>query len=100
MLPVISDQKINSYLKEIAGLSEINRKLTFHMARHTFATTVTLSNGVPFETVSKMLGHTKITITQIYAKDIERKVSDDMNNLRAILGSKKENQNKSNHHIG
>ena len=60
------------------------------MARHTFATTITLSNGVPIETVSKMLGHTKITTTQIYAKVIERKVSQDMNNLRSILENKKE----------
>lgn len=55
------------------------------MARHTFATTVTLTNGVPIETVSKLLGHTKLTTTQIYAKVIERKVSDDMNALRLIL---------------
>ncbi|WP_152287537.1 site-specific integrase [Flavicella marina] len=90
LLPVISNQKINSYLKEIASLSEINKRLTFHMARHTFATTVTLSNGVPIETVSKMLGHTKITTTQIYAKVIERKVSEDMGNLRSLLESKKD----------
>ena len=60
----------------------INKNLTTHIARHTFATTVTLANGVPIETVSRMLGHTSIKTTQIYAKVIEQKVSDDMNILR------------------
>ena len=69
---------MNSYLKEIADVCGIKKNLTFHIARHTFATTITLSNGVPIETVSKLLGHSKITTTQIYAKVIERKVSDDM----------------------
>lgn len=81
LFPNLSNQKLNSYLKEIADLCSITKNLTFHMARHTFATTVTLSNGVPIETVSKLLGHTKITTTQIYAKVIERKVSDDMQKL-------------------
>jgi len=67
LLPVYSNQKSNFYLKEIATKLEINKHLTFHIARHTFATTVTLSNGVPIETVSKLLGHTKIATTQIYA---------------------------------
>ena len=58
------------------------------MARHTFATTVTLTNGVPIETVSKLLGHTKIATTQIYARVIERKVSDDINALKTILANK------------
>ena len=69
---------MNSYLKEIADVCGIKKNLTFHIARHTFATTITLSNGVPIETVSKLLGHSKITTTQIYAKVIERKVSQDM----------------------
>jgi site-specific recombinase XerD len=86
LFPTISNQKLNSYLKEIADLCGINKHLTFHLARHTFATTVTLSNGVPIESVSKMLGHTKITTTQIYAKVIERKLSDDMKTLRDKLG--------------
>lgn len=64
LLPVISNIKTNEYLKEIADLCSIRKNLTFHMARHTFATTVTLSNGVPLETISKMLGHSKITTTQ------------------------------------
>ena len=88
LFPRISNQKLNSYLKEISDICGITKNLTFHMARHTFATTVTLSNGVPIETVSKMLGHTKITTTQIYARVIERKVSEDMNNLRSVLKSK------------
>ena len=65
------------------------KKLTFHISRHTFATTITLSNGVPIETVSKLLGHVKIATTQIYAKVIERKVSDDMLQLRKIISKKK-----------
>jgi site-specific recombinase XerD len=85
LFPNISNQKLNSYLKEIADLCAIKKNLTFHIARHTFATTITLSNGVPIETVSKLLGHTKIATTQIYAKVIERKVSDDMSILRRKL---------------
>lgn len=90
LFPVISNQKMNSYLKEIADLCEIRKNLTFHLARHTFATTVTLTNGVPIESVSKMLGHSTITTTQIYAKVIERKLSDDMQNLRARLTQAKD----------
>jgi len=85
LLPRISNQKLNSYLKEVADLSDIKKNLTFHMARHTFATTVTLSNGVPIETVSKLLGHTKIATTQIYARVIEKKVSEDIEKLRTLL---------------
>ncbi|MEZ2338438.1 site-specific integrase [Mucilaginibacter sp. RCC_168] len=80
-LPVLSNQKMNSYLKEIAGIAGINKELTFHIARHTFATTITLNYGVPMETVSKMLGHTNIKQTQHYAKLTDRKVSDDMQKL-------------------
>jgi site-specific recombinase XerD len=69
---------MNAYLKEIAGVCEIEKELTFHIARHTFATTVTLTNGVPIESVSKMLGHTNIKTTQHYAKILDKKVSDDM----------------------
>ncbi len=85
LLPVYSNQKINQYLKEIARILNIKKKLTFHIARHTFATTVTLSNGVPIETVSKLLGHTKLSTTQIYARVVERKVSDDMEELKNRL---------------
>jgi site-specific recombinase XerD len=82
LLPKLSNQKVNSYLKEIADLCHLRKNLTFHMARHTFATTVTLSNGVPIETVSKLLGHTKMATTQIYARVVEQKVSDDMQLLK------------------
>jgi site-specific recombinase XerD len=85
LFPRISNQKMNAYLKEVAQLAEIQKNLTFHMARHTFATTVTLSNGVPIETISKMLGHTKLTTTQIYARVLEQKVSEDMQKLREKL---------------
>lgn len=82
LLPILSNQKMNAYLKEIAALCNITKELTFHIARHTFATTVTLSNGIPIETVSKMLGHSSIKQTQHYAKILDRKVSDDMMILR------------------
>lgn len=85
LFPKISNQKLNSYLKEIADICGITKNVTFHLARHTFATTVTLSNGVPLATVSKLLGHSKITSTQIYAKVIESKVSDDMKRLKEQL---------------
>jgi len=82
LLPVLSNQKMNAYLKEIADLSDVVKHLTFHLARHTFATTVTLSNNVPIETVSKMLGHTNIKTTQHYAKILDLKVSHDMAALK------------------
>ncbi|MGN6569457.1 MAG: site-specific integrase [Flavipsychrobacter sp.] len=84
-LPVLSNQKMNAYLKEIADVCGIEKKLTFHLARHTFATTVTLSNGVPLETVSKMLGHKNIKQTQHYAKIVDLKISEDMALLRQRL---------------
>jgi len=83
VLPVLSNQKMNSYLKEIADACGINKNLTYHIARHTFATTVTLSNGVPIETVSKMLGHRNIKTTQHYAKILDKKISEDMKGLRS-----------------
>src|SRR5205085_5365545 len=88
LLPVLSNQKMNSYLKEIADACGINKNLTFHIARHTFATTVTLSNGVPMETVSKMLGHKNLKTTQHYARILDRKISDDMTKLKEIYASK------------
>ncbi|TNE75166.1 MAG: site-specific integrase [Bacteroidetes bacterium] len=94
LLPVNSNQKYNAYLKEIADLCGIKKNLTSHMARHTFATTVTLSNGVPLETVSRMLGHTKISTTQIYAKVLDDKVSSDMKDLREKLSSSSTNLKK------
>lgn len=88
LLPVYSNQKVNEYLKTIADNCNINKKLTFHCARHTFATTVTLSNNVSMESVSKMLGHKSIKTTQHYAKILDKKVSEDMNNLKKILNQK------------
>lgn len=79
---VSSNQKVNSYLKEIADLSRIHKNLTFHIARHTFATTVTLQHGVPIESVSKMLGHTNIKTTQHYAKVLDSKLKEDMAKLK------------------
>lgn len=81
LLPIMSNQKLNSYLKEIGDLCGINKNLTFHLARHTFATTTTLAKGVPIETVSKMLGHTNIETTQIYARITNSKISRDMQGL-------------------
>lgn len=87
LLPVPSNQKMNAYLKEIAALCGIDKQMTFHTARHTFATTVTLLNGVPMESVSKMLGHTNLRTTQHYAKILDVKVGEDMKALRGKLGS-------------
>lgn len=92
LLPVLSNQKMNAYLKEIADLCGINKELTYHIARHTFATTITLSNGVSIESVSKMLGHKNIKTTQHYAKILDAKVSEDMNNLKFVLNSKNINK--------
>ena len=86
VLPVYTNQKTNAYLKEIAILCEVEKNLTYHLARHTFATTVTLTNGVPIESVSKMLGHTSLRTTQIYAKVVEKKLSEDMGRLEERLG--------------
>ena len=85
LLPVLSNQKSNAYLKEIADLCGIKKNLTTHLARHTFATTITLSNGVPIESVSKMLGHKSLRTTQHYAKILDSKVSDDMSILKSKL---------------
>lgn len=88
VLPVLTNQKMNAYLKEIGDLSGINKNLTTHLARHTFATTVTLSNGVSIESVSKMLGHKNLRTTQHYAKILNRRVSDDMQMLKEKLQQK------------
>ena len=81
----ISNQKVNLNLKKIVKLADIEKNITFHMARHTFATTITLNNNVSIETVSKMLGHSNIKTTQIYAKVLKSKISYEMNHLRNIL---------------
>ncbi|MFC2111399.1 site-specific integrase [Bacteroidota bacterium] len=84
LLPVRSNQKMNAYLKEIANICEIKQDLTTHLARHTFATTVTLNNDVPMETVSKMLGHSSMATTKIYARLLDKKVGNDMSKLNSI----------------
>lgn len=88
ILPVMSSQKTNDYLKEIAKLCGITKSISFHSGRHVFATTVTLVNGVPIETVSKMLGHTDISTTQIYARVIDQKIATDMHVLMDKLKNK------------
>ncbi|MFS2187187.1 site-specific integrase [Mucilaginibacter sp. Mucisp84] len=91
VFPTMSNQKVNSYLKEIAKMVGVKKTLTFGVARHTFATTITLSNNVPIETVSKMMGHTKIATTQIYARVLLKKISDDMGQLKRIIENNKVN---------
>ncbi len=87
LLPIPSNQKVNDYLKEIATLCGIEKNLSYHLARHTFATTITLENGVPIETVSKMLGHNSIKTTQIYARITASKIGHDMGVLAAKLNA-------------
>ncbi|MGL2986344.1 site-specific integrase [Flavobacterium sp. RSSA_27] len=93
LLPIFSNQKMNAYLKEIATVCKINKELTFHIARHTFATTVTLTNGVPIESVSKMLGHKNLRTTQHYAKVLDKKVGDDMRILKGKFSNIISNNN-------
>jgi len=81
LLPVMSNAKYNLYLKEIASMCGIEKNVTSHLARHTFATTVTYANGVSIESISKMLGHTKISTTQIYARIVDKTVSNEMDKL-------------------
>ena len=88
LLPVLTNQKMNSYLKELGDICGINKNITMHMARHTFATSITLGNGVPIETVSKILGHTSLKTTQIYAKILDHKISNDMELLQSKLQAK------------
>lgn len=88
LLPVYSNQKTNKYLKEVAVLAKIDKQISFHTARHTFATTVTLSNGISMETVSKLLGHNKLATTQIYARVLDHKISDELSGLEEKLALK------------
>ena len=87
LLPVYANQKVNAYLKEIADCCNIHKNLTSHVGRRTFATTVLLFNGIPVETVSKLLGHTNIKTTQLYAKVVDAKVSREMEELDDKLSS-------------
>lgn len=86
LIPKLSNQKMNAYLKEIADLCGIEKKLTWYVARHTFATTVTLGNGIKIENVSSMMGHTNIKQTQHYAKVLDSSVMDDMSKLMTKFG--------------
>jgi len=93
VFPVRSNQKLNEYLKEIATLSGINKEITTHTARKTFATTIALLNGVPMETVSEILGHSNIRITQkAYGKIVDRKISQDMMELNRKLNDEKKKE--------
>jgi len=90
LLPMMSNQKLNQYLGEVAIKCGINKPVTCHIGRHTFATTITLNNDIPIETVSKMLGHASLKTTQIYAKVLERKISNDMVKLKNMYKEKAE----------
>ena len=81
--------KLNAYLKELADICGINKTLTTHMARHTFATTVLLANGVSMEATSKMLGHNSIKTTQIYGRILETRVGAEMEMLSEKLAARK-----------
>ena len=89
LLPMYSNQMFNRTLRDISKACGIRKKVSFHVARHTFSTAITLSNGVLIETVSKLLGHTKLSTTQIYARVVEKKVGEDMQNLMATMKLKK-----------
>jgi site-specific recombinase XerD len=90
IFPQISNQDLNRNLKIMAEVCGINKYMSFHLARHTFATVVTLKNGVPIETVSKMLGHTKISTTEIYAEVDDEKIMADMSEVENRINKGKE----------
>lgn len=81
LLPIYGNAELNKGLKLLAAVCGIDRKLTFHMARHTYATEITLSHGVPMETVSRMLGHSRVDTTQIYAQVTDNKIDTDTQSL-------------------
>ena len=81
LLPVLTNQKMNAYLKEIADVCGIKKNLSTHTARHTFATTVTLSNHISMEVVSKMLGHSSINMTKKYARVVDELINKDMQKI-------------------
>lgn len=87
LLPVPCNQKMNSYLKEIADICMIRKNLTTHCARHSYATSVCLANGVSLENVAKMLGHSNIKMTQHYARVLDSSILRDMNQVQAALSS-------------
>ncbi|MFT6730271.1 MAG: integrase/recombinase XerD [Glaciecola sp.] len=88
VFPSISNQKFNSYLKEIAEITGIEKRLTHHVARKTFASTVLLYNDVPMEIVSELLGHSNMLITQeSYGKVVQKKVSEEMKKLKLRIST-------------
>ena len=88
LLPMYSNSDVNLYLKKIAAICGINRKIVFHAARHTYATEITLSHGVPLETVSKILGHTRVDTTRIYAKVTDDKIEADTRKLDSKISER------------
>lgn len=88
VFPMPTNQETNRYLKKIGEKAHIKKNITFHLARHTFATTITLLNDIPIETVSKMLGHSSIATTQIYAKVVDKKIMNDMAALKELYATK------------
>ena len=89
IFPVPSNQKMNAYLKEVGDLCGIQKEITSHLARHTFATTIALANGVPIEVVSQILGHSSIPMTQHYARMVTSRLTDEMEKLDGVLGKAK-----------
>lgn len=96
IFPVPPNQVVNRYLKQIATAAGVEKRITFHMARHTFATTITLCHHIPIETVSKMLGHASLATTQIYAKVLDNKIMDDMAELKKLYSTKEKEKKSSN----
>jgi site-specific recombinase XerD len=94
LLPILSNQNMNAYLKEVADICGIDKELTFHIARHSFATSITLNNNVPIESVSRMLGHKSLRTTQHYAKVLDKKVGEDMKKLKDILATTQKNNSE------
>ena len=90
LFPYVSNQIMNRYLKKVAKLAGVEDRVTYHVARHTFATTITLQHESPLETVSKMLGHSKITTTQVYARVVDTKVMRDMATLKDMYSHKED----------
>jgi len=84
----MTNQKVNKFLKEIMELAGVKKRITFHMARHTFGTTIAINNGMRIESISKIMGHSKIRTTQIYAKIQEKSISEDMEILSQKLFNK------------
>ncbi|MBK7587694.1 MAG: tyrosine-type recombinase/integrase [Bacteroidetes bacterium] len=83
-MPVRTNQKMNEYLKEIGDLCGINKKITCHTARHTYATTILIGNGISIEVVSKLLGHRDIKTTQIYAKMTNNRIVEEFKSLKHL----------------